>query len=258
MLKEELKKILKTHLPHSIILLYWEYRNYKKRYSSKNKEYVFDVIFSVGDACRPAYYLRECGLRLWSNPLDWMMNYSLNVVIHLYQTKFTDFFINFTEDTQQSHRFIDKKNNIVSLHYSNIATCNEAFRETMKNRFEKSNKKLLKAKRICFISNRNEDSRNFTDFLKEMSRLYSGKITYINVRNNSKINGMTISIKEKISDKLELIEYEFSDIHPNGWSEGTNPDFWKGNSYLWNSLLDKISMKMNFLSYLRARRTQKY
>lgn len=37
-----------------------------------------DMFMSVGDACRPALHLREYGLRKLSNPLDWMMCYSLD------------------------------------------------------------------------------------------------------------------------------------------------------------------------------------
>ncbi len=47
-------------LPYGIIVFQKKYQDYKKKYKNidkKEKEYVFDVVFSIGRACRPAYYL---------------------------------------------------------------------------------------------------------------------------------------------------------------------------------------------------------
>jgi len=249
-MKRSLKKILKKFLPNDIIVLHRKYEDYKRIYKNKKeKEYVFDVIFSAGIACRPAHYLKKHGLRVCANPLDWM-HYSLDTVIHLYQTKFADFFTDFVEDKQKSHWFVDIKNNIITTHYPNIGNDNKTFREIMKNRFERVNKRLLKANKICFIANRDESIENFSKFLKEMGSMYSGKITCINIRNNQKINDIILSTREKITEKLELIEYEFNDVHPDGGNNDSNPNFWHGNVYLWDSLFEKISIKTNFLSYL--------
>ena len=246
-----LKKILKMFLPHGIIVMHRKYIDYKKKY--KNKGFVFDVIFSVGSDCKPAYYLQKYGLRFYANPLDWMTDYSLDTVVHLYQTKFNDFFTDYVEDKQKSHQFIDIKNNIISIHYEDIGNNNRAFREKMKNRFGKMNKRLLRANKICFISSRNEDIENFSNFLKEIGSIYSGKITYINIRNNEERDGIFLPfkhVKEKISKKLELIEYEFNDVHPDGKDKNDNPHAWIGNFYLWDSIMKRFSIKMNFFSYL--------
>ncbi|MBF4468082.1 MAG: hypothetical protein ISP01_01625 [Methanobrevibacter arboriphilus] len=51
-----------------------------------------DFIISLGPACRVAHYLRENNLRYVANPLDWMMNYNLESVIHWFKNDFDDFF----------------------------------------------------------------------------------------------------------------------------------------------------------------------
>ena len=253
-MKTKLKKILKMLFPYGIIVLRKKYKDYKKKYKDpKGKEYVFDIIFSVGIACRPAYYLQKHELRFCSNPLDWMMSYSLDTVICLYQSKFNDFFIDYIEDPQNHHWFIDIKNKITSIHYSEIQNDNESFNDKMKNRFDKVNKRLIKANKICFISNRNENSTIFSDFLIKMGDIYSGEITLINIKSNKDIDGIISPIKHnktKISQRLELIEYEFNDVHPSGNDKNSNPDFWLGNVDLWDSIIEKISVKMNFISYL--------
>ena len=58
----------------------------------------FGVIFSIGSACKPAYQLKCNHLRPFAAPLDYQMEYSLRTVLHLFQTKFEDFFLNIEED----------------------------------------------------------------------------------------------------------------------------------------------------------------
>ncbi|WP_289658314.1 DUF1796 family putative cysteine peptidase [Flavobacterium panacagri] len=248
-MKKKIIKTLKTFLPYGFIVL-------KRKYTTnKKKEFVFDAIFSIGDACRPAHYLKNHDLRLCANPLDWMMHYSLETVIHLYQSKFTDFFTEFSEHQQNSNWYLDVKNNITSIHYKNIGDDNNSFNNIMKKRFEKVNQKLLKANQICFISRRDESHDDFFDFLKKMGNIYSGKITHINIRHNQEIDGITTPIKctkKKISEKLELIEYEFNDIHINGIDENRNPDFWLGNTHLWDEIITKIDIRRSFISYLKG------
>ena len=191
-----------------------------------------------------------------------MMFYSLNTVVHLYKTKFDDFFIDFIEDKEKSleyncHSFVDTRNNVISLHYKDIKEDNISFRLKMKNRFEKINQILLKAGKICFISSRNEEIDVIKKFLNEMSKLYPGKITYINIRNNNKndISNITLPVKtydEKISKTLNIIEYEFKDIHPDGDDLKTNRYAWIGNYLMWEEIIRKISIKnkISFIKYL--------
>ena len=253
-----LKDVVKFIVPYGIIVLYRQYKEYLKC-TKIQKEFIFDIILSVGIACRPAYYLKKYNLSICANPLDWMMSYSLDTVIHLYETVFDDFFVDFVEDKQKSlenncHWYIDNKNNIISMHYKDLKDNNKMFRDKMTNRFKKINSFLLNANKICFISNRSENIDVYKKFLGKMSEIYSGNMTYINIKNNENIN-TSYPIKcygEKISDKLELIEYEFNDIHPQGRNIKINGNAWLGNYAIWDNIMKGMSIKykFGFLSYL--------
>ncbi|MDR2767133.1 MAG: papain-like cysteine peptidase [Treponema sp.] len=256
-----LKNIIKAFLPYGIIILHREYNEYRKYYkkASVQNKFIFDIILSAGAGCRTAHYLKKHDLRFCANPLDWMTLYSLDTVIHLYKTNFDDFFKDFAEDKQKSleyngHWYFDTRNNILSLHYGDIENNNELFRKKMKDRFERMHEKLLAANKICFVSYRNDDIGVFRNFLNEMGKIYPGKITCINIRNNEEtvIPPPLKYFEEKISEKLELVEYEFKDIHPNGDDLKTNEDAWIGNYIIWDNIMGKISLKkrMNFFSYM--------
>jgi len=248
-----MKRIFKMFMPYGLIVLKKKYRDYREFKNKEGKEYDFDIIFSIGTACRPARYLKNHELRICANPLDWMMSYSLDTVIHLYKTDFKDFFIHFSADKIKPNWFIDMNNKITSIHYKEIGLDAQGFNRKMRNRFKKAHEKLKKANKICFICNRNENVEIFSNFLNEMSQIYSGKITLINIRNNNSIDNHQPIIKhykKDISDRLMLIEYEFNDIHKNGNDKTTNADFWLGNEDLWNSIIKKIYLNMNFISYL--------
>jgi hypothetical protein len=256
-----LKNVIKFFLPNVIIVLYRQYNKFlkhKKKNQNIQKKFIFDIILSVGDACRPAYYLKKHDLRFYANPLDWMMSYSLDTVIHLYKTKFNDFFVDFVEDKQKSleyncHWYIDNKNNIISMHYKDIESNNRMFRDKMVARFDKINNILLNANKICFISNRSESIDVYKSFLEKMSKIYFGNMTYINIRNHEDIDAISPTFnhyKEKMSDKLELIEYEFNDIHPQGNDLKINDDVWIGNYTFWDNIMKGISVKYKLLSFL--------
>lgn len=237
-------------LPYGIVALKEKHKEYKVK---KKNEYVFDVIFSLGNACRPAYHLQKHQLRFCANPLDWVMSYSLDNAAHLYQTKFNDFFLDYVEVPDKKDWFTDIKNNVTSIHYSEIGIDNKAFNIKMKNRFEIANKSLIKADKIGFFCNRNDDHIAFFDFLKKMGDIYSGEITLIHIKHNEAIDGILTPIKctkKKISERLEFIEYEFNDVHENGNDKINNPDFWLGNVRLWDNIIGKITVKQNFISYL--------
>jgi hypothetical protein len=110
---------MKAFVPYGLVVLCRKYNDYRK-YCKKNvsNEFVFDIILSTGIACRTAYYLKKHGLRPFSNPLDWMMSYSLDATIHLYKSRFTDFFEDFEKDEKMALKhnspywYVDRKNNI--------------------------------------------------------------------------------------------------------------------------------------------------
>jgi len=249
-LKKSLKKSLKMFLPYGIVALQEKHKDYRVK---KEKEYVFDVIFSLGNACRPAYHLQKNQLRFFANPLDWVTSYTLDTAVYMYQSEFNDFYIDFEEDSIKKGWFNDVKNNFTTLHYPEIGIDNKAFNLKMKKRFEKVNKHLIKANKIGFICNRNDNHIAFSDFLKKMSEMYTGEITLIHIKHNEEIDGIRTPIKctkIKVSERLELVEYEFNDVHEKGNDKINNPEFWHGNVQLWNRIMGKIAVKQNFISYL--------
>jgi hypothetical protein len=250
MKNRRITKIVSMVLPYGIVLLRRKYLDYQMKYNHRaGKEYVFDVIFSAGVDCRPAHYLQKHHLRLCANPLDWMMSYSLDTVFHLYQSKFEDFFVDVKADQQNEQWFIDVKNDIISIHYPEVGSDGQAFTQKMKNRFDQVNERLTRAGKICFVSNRKEDPDVLSFFLQQMSTLYPGEITLINIRNNEAKDGVECT-RKKVTDRLILVEYAFNDIHPNGNDRHHNPHFWLGNVPLWDEVMGKIAVRMSFIAYL--------
>ena len=51
-----------------------------------------DLVLSAGPACRPAQQIKAAGLRFTSAPMDWMELYPLSAFLHIFATKYEDFF----------------------------------------------------------------------------------------------------------------------------------------------------------------------
>lgn len=193
----------------------------------------FDVIFSIGVACRPAYYLRRYCFRRLSCPLDWQMNYSLDTVTHLFKTKFRDFFEEIEEDdsyTGVKRKVWDIKNQICSVHHfdreTDLKLNQECFREIMSKRFERLDQKLKKADSIGIICNRGQSIDKLEEFLKIFSRIYpQKKVVLINVRDEN-TNDRTVE-QHVIDEYLEIHEYVFRD------KEGCDEENWRGNRENW-------------------------
>lgn len=224
-------------------------------FKSNDDKILTDYIVSVGIACRPAHYLRKHKLSRCSNPLDWMMNYTLDAVIQLFENNFNNFFLNrkeHIEKTKGDFRYIeDTSNGMVSVHHfsvdKDINLGYLAFKKTMKHRYNIMKNHMLFSDHILFISNRNEPIENFEKFLIEISKLFKCKCTYLNIR-NSEINE---KIEQQITPNLKIIDYSFNDLHPDGLID--NPNLWLGNTGEWNNIMKKIKITKRFfyLPYLK-------
>jgi len=249
---------MKINKPFIFIKKYKTYLEYKNKEITEDG-YFFDLIISNGEACRPAYYLKQHFLRTEANPLDWMMSYSLETSLNLYKTEFRDFFKNYTEDKEKSAKgnynwYSDDKNKIISIHYKEIGEDNIYFRQKMQDRFKKLNSNILSSNHICFISDRTDNYESFEYFLKNIATIYPMHITYINIKNNKNLTVDKSYKKEvkNISNKLTFIEFEFNDTHPINPNIESNPDAWIGNFIVWNKIMSKIDLnkKRNFIKYL--------
>ncbi len=223
-----------------------------------------DFILSLGPACRPAEHLRQHDLRHLACPLDWQMGYSLATVLHLYQTSFSDFFIQIEQDKQQpllkGHRRInDLKNGIISIHHFSadkpIEEEQTHFLKLMHDRYINMHNEILKAERIGLVCNRRDSIEELKHFLLQFGAIYPNhQIVLINIRNQKEV---TFQSKQyDINDRLWIIEYEFQDINEDGDDYINNPNAWKGNVSAWNRVMEDIRIstpyllqKLNMLDY---------
>jgi len=202
-----------------------------------------DFIFSIGNACRPAHYLREHKLRTQSAPLDWMMKYSLDTVINLFETGFESFFENISEipiENSSKHRTVlDTVNNITSIHHFEKENSLEdeqlKFITKMKKRATKTISTIKKSSSIALICDRNDETNeSLIDFIQKFSVIFPNKqITLINIFDSDIKNLDKKIILNK--NNLKIIQYEFYDHVPS--------KSWKGNNYYWDQIVDNIKLK---------------
>ncbi len=210
--------------------------------------YNYDLYLSIGSACRPAFHLKISDLRNEAYPLDWQWGYSLDTVIHLFKTKFLDFFVNIEEENdewQGKHRQIrDVSNNIVSIHHFSreveVEKEQKEFLKKMNKRFRNLDSKLENAKRVVLICNRNDSIEKLEFFLKEFSLIYPHlEIKLINIRNNEKMELNEYDTKRyMLSDYLSIEEYSFNDSF-NGFTYEKAD--WRGNMKIWGDILKKYN-----------------
>ena len=226
--------------PNYITYAETQNKNLSTEVSNENEKIVVDFAFSIGNNCASAKYLRVNNLRFQSSPLDWMFNYSLKTVSHLFKTEFKDFFKNIAVDKKKTcgiHRIVyDKKNNITSLHHylKNVPFDKERKRvdNMMKKRIVNTINTIKKSKSIALISHRTDSEKNFIEFIKEFDKLYPNKKIYIiNVK-----DGKSDEIKQKIiyeNKNLKIIEYEYNRKKYPAWD---------GNPETWNQIMKTIQL----------------
>ena len=211
-----------------------------------------DVIVGFGAACRVAAALQRNNLRVFANPFDWQMNYSLDTVIELLKNQGKTFYHACCGDKRfdsGSNTGIIAKNGMISMHdfpkNLPIEKAPAFFKKKYKHRFKNLNNQLNRAKKILILTNRNIDINDMENFIQAFSKLYQNKkIYYINIYDTQSKDEeyYEISIKEN----LTLLKYCFNDEHSNGRSKENNPDFWLGNVEYWDKILKKISLNKKF------------
>lgn len=207
----------------------------------------YDLVLSVGPACRPAQQIKTAGLRLTAAPMDWMELYPLSAVTHIFATRFSDFFTDIAEEcppTGKNRRVIDRNNQITSIHHfpsdRSLEDGQTAMRKTMLRRYRRVHQWLRKAKRVCFVCNRPDDPESLCTFLSDFSALYPGTVfDMINIRDREV---ETLSILRQNAGKGQLVEISFRDIHPDGAEIAVNPQAWHGNTPMWQSVLSHVHL----------------
>ena len=215
-----------------------------------------DCLFSVGEACRPCNYIQKYNMRFQAAPLDWMMNYSLDIVIHLFETQFSDFFEEIEEIPDKfcvNCKFVkDKKNGIISIHHFNryapLDEEHKKFREAMLNRAKKVDNILKDSDSIGLICNRkDETTENLINFAKKFSEIYPNKkivlINIVHIPNTEKVHESVLFDENNI----KIVQFVFSDI-PHIKDPVKFPQ-WKGNQLAWEEVFSRIELSQKFLNY---------
>lgn len=210
----------------------------------------FDLIFSIGPACRPAYHLKQNYLRLFACPLDWQMNYSLATCLHLFQTSFETFFENIYENPDQkgardNRYIIDVQNSITSIHHFTsklpLLEAQSEFRTTMKKRYSLLHLTILKSKMVGLICNRNDSLEELSYFLLHFGEIYPNtSFVLINIRSVSSLAKIESS-EYQLNSRLSIKEYTFCDEYDTvNHSDG---NLWLGNVDAWNQILFHYSLR---------------
>ena len=208
-----------------------------------------DFTISLGVNCRPAEQLRMNGLRVCSNPLDWMFHYSLDSVLSLFLSNFENFFKEKSEinyDNKNWRKIEDQNSGMVSIHHfpknQSIDRAYTEFNETMKRRYLRMVQMISKSDHVLLLSTRNEFIDTISEFLEKFRTLYCNRYTLLNIRHRDNKDGLIEYNFRKISDQLEVIDYAIHDVHINGSERELNPAFWRGNCLLWAKILSQITL----------------
>lgn len=210
---------------------------------------LFDFVMSVGPACRPAQQLKEAGLRFTAAPMDWMELYPLNIVTHLFQTGFSDFFTDIREETpdpsRKNRRVVDVANTITSIHHfptkKSLAAGQKELRRTMLKRYHRIDKLLRRAQNVCLVCNREDSPDALLSFLSDMRAIYpQANWVMVNIRS---VNNNNYYVNKDERDGLTLYEVSFHDVHPDGADGDTNPLAWHGNTPLWQQTLSHVHLR---------------
>ncbi len=220
--------------------------------------YLCDFILSIGPHCRPATNLCLNFLRDFSSPLDWMMSYSLDTVLHLFQNNFNDFFEIYEVDENRKgatghakgamRRVVDTKNHIISIHHflesMTMTASYPMFKEKMDKRAKNLEKKLTEAKRVVLISDRPDSIDELTGFLKSFSEMYPHlNIRLINMRHDEKLDYESYNEELIYEDeKLSYIEYSLNDTQ-----QGILVP--EGNAYVWSRILSNYATNLFVQAY---------
>lgn len=207
-----------------------------------------DFVMSVGPACRPAQQVKHAGLRFTAAPMDWMQLYPLQAVTHIFATGFGDFFTEIEDITpepgKKNRRVVDTKNDICSIHHfpakDSLEKAQKDVRKTMTKRYKRIHAILRKARRICFVCNREDAPEALLAFMKDFGSIYpNAELVMVNIR-NADTDGISM---EKFTDgSCTVYEAAFRDENPDGTDISLNPMAWHGNTPRWQEVLQHVHL----------------
>ncbi len=209
-----------------------------------------DIVLPLGVACRPAEYLVEIGLRKKAYPLDWQMDYTLDTVLHLFQTQFKDFFVVIEErgiaPSKKHRRIRDTLNGIESIHHFSLELSVEEGQNRLWDRTRQQYKhlddRLRHVNSLLLICNRRLPFEEVQAFLKSFACLYPNlTIEMINIRNVAEMPSTTYECHTaRIGPNLTAYEYMLNDTMDTVSGEEFD---WKGNPEMWKQILEQYTLK---------------
>jgi len=209
----------------------------------------YDLIFSIGPACRVAYYLELCHIRNKAYPFDWLGT-DIDTILHLFKTDFADFFKEYTDQTAitwhaDNLRNVVDQNEIIAAHHIPLSKPLEIgvaeFKQLMLKRYTRLKNDLNDAQNIVMITYQELAREKLIYFLNEFAIVYPNKeITLICIHSRKDSDRV---IDFKIDKNLTLIEYYFNDINKDGELPDKNPNFWLGNEEKWISVMNDLKLE---------------
>ena len=143
-----------------------------------------DCFIPIGEACRPANWLKEYGLRYCSLPFDWLGECKLPFIVKSIVNGIDDWFSEYRLDSSKDNktcRYVyDTKNCFRSRHAFPVdKTVDEympEFKEIFRRRCERLVGIIKESDTICFVCNNRWDTiYNFYLFIKKIKELYPHK-----------------------------------------------------------------------------------
>lgn len=208
-----------------------------------------DIFIPIGNARRPAYWLRENGLRKVALPFDWMMSYPLNVVSRAFNYSVEEWFKDNYEKNSENTKFravTDANMGMISLHHFPKSVSVEEYLPEFRSIFVERQQRMLNLlrtkKAVCFVANRLEDVPEIINFLKIVTQTFPNihNLTFINVRHSDTEDSIKLY---KISDNIKLYEVTAYDVNSAGSDPNKNALFWIGKEDLWISICSKLHLK---------------
>jgi len=201
-----------------------------------------DFYVNIGPNCQVTYWMKKCDLYTCATPLDWQLMKQWDSLIHLFQTRFMDFFMELEESKTKTppeespHRIVyDMKNDIYCMHYfpksESVDEAKKDFLRVMRVRYVRMVNHLRKAEKIGLIGTWNVDHDQLCLFLRQFAEIYPGKeIALINVHDVSGAEGVR-RVYTQVEPGLCLDQY-FFDNHVVQSEEA-----WIGNEIGWRKAL---------------------
>lgn len=210
------------------------------------RTFTVDLVFSAGEACRPANALRRVNLRTFSSPLDWMAHYDLPVYVELFRKRKFDLFQEYEEFEKWAgeHRSVkDMRTGMVSMHhFDRTRSIREQFPEfsaAMNRRLEHLSRSIRESRDVGIVMNRNIPMEEIKEFVESLAPLFPQCAFHVlNMRHSETQSGVKWG-KIIRTGSHSIREVCFNDTHRNGGQETGNADWWLGNNRVWKKVLKR-------------------